>query len=153
MYFNSYFIALYSFYSCMCFYDCLYYCYCTLSEMTRIKMINQSLFHNYHGSKMKIVKTLYLSTWAPRISSVGLKYCMGLLDIKVVLKLSLYEMFCTCACGNFVRTIQTASAEKGVLIFFSEKKKIFDPYFSPDIWTPFCHPKNFESKCSMGPTH
>ena len=25
----------------MCFYDCLYYHYCTLSEMTRIKMINQ----------------------------------------------------------------------------------------------------------------
>ena len=27
----------------MWFYDCLYYYYCTLSEMTRIKMINQSI--------------------------------------------------------------------------------------------------------------
>ena len=34
-------------YSCMCFYDCLYNYHCTLSEITRIKMINQSMYRNH----------------------------------------------------------------------------------------------------------
>ena len=50
----------------MCFYDCLYHYYCTLSEMTRIKMINRKkyILYCHSGNKPLIRRTLCtIATW------------------------------------------------------------------------------------------
>ena len=78
----------------MCFYDCLNYNYCTLSEMTRIKMINQSKIIFFRGCVPKIVSCTSRESWVLFRHYCTLSWCAKII-VYIMARLSY----------SFVRTL------------------------------------------------